>query len=247
MESNKESATQPRRGGRRRRFLKFAAAFLMFWLVLAYVLAPWGWKMYAEHDPALDARPRITQTSDRHPGDPLNVALVGTESQLQEIMQAANWYSAAALGLDSDLKITVDTVFSRPDDSAPVSSLYLFGRKEDLAFEQPVGDNPRHRHHVRLWKTEDVAPSGQPKWIGSAVYDKRVGLSHTTGQITHVTAPDVDRERDYLFECLQQTGRLAERSTELDFHQQREGVNGGGDPWRTDGSLYIGVIQNDAN
>lgn len=247
MESSEESAIQSRRYGRGIRFLKVTAAFLVFWLITAYVLAPWGWKQFAKHDPAFDDRPRITLTGDGHPGDPLNVALVGTETQLHEIMKAANWYSAAALGLDSDLKIAVDTVFSRPDDSAPVSSLYLFGRREDFAFEQPVGDNPRHRHHVRFWKAEEVDPSEQPKWIGSAVYDKRVGLSHTTGQITHVTAADVDVERDYLFQCLEQTGNLAERSIEEGFHQQRAGVNGGGDPWRTDGSLYIGVIQTQAN
>ena len=247
MGSSDEGAVQSRRYGRTTRLLKYLAVLLFVWFVTAYVLAPWGWKKYAEREPAFDDRPRITLTSDGHPGDPLNVALVGTETQVQQIMQAASWNAAAPLGLDSDLKIAVDTVLSRPDDSAPVSSLYLFGRKEDLAFEQPVGDNPRHRHHVRFWKTADADPNGQHKWIGSAVYDKRVGLSHTTGQITHVTAADIDTERDYLFECLEKTGRLSQRSTEADFHQQREGFNGGGDPWRTDGQLYIGVIQAKAN
>jgi hypothetical protein len=79
-------------------------------------------------------------------------------------------------------------------------------------------------------------------WVGSAVFDERVGLSRTTGQITHVTAPDVDAERDYLFRCLEQTGDLAERYVVPNFHKVRSGKNGGGDPWRTDGSLYVGVI-----
>jgi len=35
-----------------------------------------------------------------------------------------------------------------------VSSEFLFGRKQDLAFEQAVGDNPRHRHHVRYWESD---------------------------------------------------------------------------------------------
>jgi len=163
--------------------------------------------------------------------------------ELQSIMKAADWYTASALGLKSDLKIAADTVLSRPDDAAPVSSLYLFGRKEDFAFEQPVGDNPRHRHHVRLWKTDSVGADGRPKWIGSAVYDERVGLSRTTGQITHVTAPDVDVERDYLFECLEKTRQLESKFVERGFHQQLSGRNGGGDPWKTDGDLYGGVIQ----
>ncbi|TWU45863.1 hypothetical protein Q31b_10390 [Novipirellula aureliae] len=243
MESSKKSVSHPSRFGRSNRLVEAFAVFLMFWLIAAYGVVPWLSKNYPGHHSVAEARPRITRTSDGHPGDPLNVALTGSETDLQEIMNAANWYPAAALGLKSDLKIAADTVLSRPDDSAPVSSLYLFGRKEDLAFEQPVGDNPRHRHHVRFWKTGKVNQEGRSTWIGSAVYDKRVGLSRTTGQITHVTAADIDVERDYLFKCLEQTGDLAEHSSEPGFHQQREGVNGGGDPWYTDGALWTGVIQ----
>jgi len=220
----------------------FVVCVLLLWLVMAYLLIPTGWKVYAKHHPALDASPRITQTSDHHPGDPLNVALVGTREQLDAIMTAADWHSAAALGLKSDLKIGIDTVLSRPDVNAPVSSLYLFGRKEDAAFEQPVGDNPRHRHHVRFWKLAQPSQDGRPIWIGSAVYDAHVGFSRTTGQITHVTAPDIDQERDYLFKCLEKTGDLAKFEDIAGFHTQLSGKNGGGDPWRTDGGLYFGVI-----
>src|SRR5262249_18436529 len=111
----------------------------------------------------------------------------------------------------------------------------------DLAFEQEVKDSPRHRHHVRFWQT-DKLDDGRPVWVGSAVYDERVGLSRTTGQITHVTAPDVDVERDYLFADLQKTGDLAESYSIDGFHKVLSGKNGGGDPWRTDGKLVVGVI-----
>jgi hypothetical protein len=229
------------RKSRRMWIAQLVVGLLLLWLVVAYLVMPVVWKGYARHHATFDDSPRITQTSDHHPGDPLNVAMIGTEAQLKGIMEAAKWYPAAALGLRSDLKIAADTVLSRPDKEAPVSNLYLFGRKEDLAFEQPVGDNPRHRHHVRLWKT-DKLEDGRPVWIGSAVYDKRVGLSHTTGQITHVTAPDVDTERDYLFQCLEGTGDLADRYVDQGFHKQLDGKNGGGDSWHTDGDLYVGVI-----
>ncbi len=240
---NELDAAQPNRGSRRRLIFQIMVGLLLLWLVVAYVIAPFAWKEYARHDSRFDDNPRLTQTGDHHPGDPLNVAFIGTELQLASLMKKAQWYPAAALGLKSDLKIAADSVLSRPDDEAPVSDLYLFGRKEDLAFEQPVGDNPRHRHHVRLWKTNDLSDDGRPQWIGSAVYDERVGLSRTTGQITHVTAPDVDAERDYLFESLEKTGDLVRHLILPGFHKQLEGRNGGGDPWRTDGDLYVGVIQ----
>ncbi|HVC97169.1 MAG TPA: LssY C-terminal domain-containing protein, partial [Pirellulales bacterium] len=125
---------------------------------------------------------------------------------------------------------------------APVSNLFLWGRKEDLAFEQPVGDDPRQRHHVRFWISEKVDPDGRPVWVGAAIYDKKVGLSHTTGQVTHHTAPDIDTERDYLFSDFENTGDLSENYIHDGFHTTLSGRNGGGDPWHTDGRLFVGVI-----
>jgi hypothetical protein len=211
-------------------------------LLLAYVIIPFAWKTYAREHPSFDDRPRLTRTSDDHPGDPLNVALIGEKEQVLAIMQAAKWFPAAALGLRSDIAIGVDTVLSRPDEKAPVSNLFLFGRKEDLAFEQPVGNNPRQRNHVRFWKMDGADNAGRPIWIGAASYDERVGLSHTTGQITHHIAPDVDRERDHLFDDLKQTGLLAESYVVDGFHKTLTGRNGGGDPWHTDGRLFVGVL-----
>jgi len=218
------------------------AAGILAWAASAYLLVPALWKEYGRKHPSLEDLPGITYTGSGIPGDPINVSLIGTQPELIKIMLAAKWYPADPLSLKSCLEIAEATVFKRPYDAAPVSSLYLFGRKEDLAFEQPVGDNPRHRHHVRFWKTDKVDFDGRPIWVGSAVYDQHVGLSKTTGQITHVTAADVDAERDYLFQCLEKTGDLASQYVEEGFHKVREGKNGGGDPWRTDGNLYVGVI-----
>jgi hypothetical protein len=61
--------------------------------------------------------------------------------------------------------------------------------------------------------------------------------------VTHVTAADVDAERDYLFKDLKETGDLEEFYIEDGFHKILEGRNGGGDPWHTDGNLYVGVIK----
>ncbi len=215
---------------------------ILVYLLLAYVIIPFAWTKYVQRHPAFDENPRITLTKDHHPGDPLNVGLIGTKAEVEKIMKMASWFPAAKLSLESDLKIAEDSVLSRPDITAPVSSLYLFGRKEDLAFEQPVGDNPRHRHHVRFWKTKKVAKDGRPKWIGSAVYDERIGFSHTTGEITHITAADVDAERDYLLLCLEKTNDLSHHFVIPGFHKQLAGRNGGGDPWHTDGNLSVGVI-----
>jgi LssY C-terminus len=240
--------SEPRhaRVAKRRRLrtkVAFAVAALMLtYLLVAYLALPYGWIRYARRHPSLDDIPRITYTGSKIPGDPLNVALIGTERELKTIMLAAEWYPADPLTLRSCLEIAEASVLKRQYGEAPVSNLYYEGRKQDLAFQQPVDNNPRKRHHVRFWQVNKIDEDGRPVWVGAAVYDEKVGLSRRTGQITHVTAADVDAERDYLFRDLERTGELADLYVLDNFHKEREGRNGGGDPWRTDGNLYFGVI-----
>ncbi len=243
MSRDSVSGEHPPKPAGRRSWWRWVAITLVLYVLCAYLLAPLVWQSYARLRPSFSDNPRITKTGDGHPGDPLNVALVGTEEEIESSMRAAGWYPAQALGISSDLKIAEDTVFKRPDDEAPVSSLFLFGRKEDLAYEQPVGDNPRQRNHVRFWKTPNAASDGRQIWIGSASYDERVGLSHTTGQITHHIAADIDAERDHLFKDLKQTGDLSDSFRVDNFHSEMSGRNGGGDEWHTDGALEVGILK----
>lgn len=236
------TATQPRKRHRLRRPLGVGVGMVALYLLLAYLVMPQFWVRYARHYPSFLEVPGITITGSQTPGDPLNVALVGTEMEVAEIMLAAHWYPADPLTFRSCLRIAEASVLKRRYDDAPVSNLYLFGRKQDLAFQRPVGNNPRRRHHVRFWRTDELS-DGRPVWIGAAIYDDRVGISHRTGQVTHHTAADIDAERDLLFQDLQATGSLAEVYFEDDFHQTRKGRNGGGDPWHTDGRLQVGIIR----
>ncbi|TWU02853.1 LssY C-terminal domain-containing protein [Stieleria varia] len=230
---------------KQRFLLRLFAVTLLFWVVIAYLILPLVWDVAERDFDVLQESPRVTQTEDHHPGDPLNVAIEGSMDQLKGIMTAAGWNVAVPLGLKSDVEIVVDSVLDRPDADAPVSRLFLFERQEDIAFEQTVANSPRHRHHVRFWKMPQTSDTNRDIWIGSAAYDERVGFSHTTGEITHVTAPAIDDERDYLFDCLAKTELLNERIEIPNFHTQRSGKNGGGDPWHTDGTLYIGTIDSE--
>jgi hypothetical protein len=244
-----DEAKPPLRSGppkpkcRWKRVAVLGGAVLMVYLVVAYLLLPAFWTRYAHRHPNLGNIPGITRTGDDTPGDPLNVALIGTERELKKIMLAAHWHPADPLTLRSCLQIAEATVLKRPYDDAPVSNLYLFGRREDLAFEQPVGDDPRKRHHVRFWRTDKKDSDGRPVWVGAAIFDDRVGLSRETGQITHHTGPDIDAERDYLFHDLKGTGDLSETYFIDGFHKVLKGKNGGGDPWFTDGRLEVGVLR----
>jgi hypothetical protein len=220
----------------------FLISLLAVWAVASYVVVPLIWKEYFTRHPMRDEAPRITRTADGHPGDPLNIALVGAEADTIRAMTAAGWYPADPITLASSVRIVVDSVFRRPDTEAPVSDLFLFGRKQDLAFEQPVGDSPRQRHHVRFWRW-DRLEDDRPVWLGSATFDEGVGVSHTTGQVTHHIGPDIDAERDLIASELQKAGWERRVRWMNDFQTPPEGTNGGGDLWHTDGRLAVVVLQ----
>jgi len=222
------------------RLLELAVAVILLYLAVAYVIMPLAWKRDVRRHPQLFDAPRITHTSDGIAGDPVNVALLGSEADVIHAMIAAKWDPADPLTFRSSVRIAVDSVFRRPDEDAPVSTLELFGRKQDLAFEQAVGDSPRQRHHVRFWHWDRLY-DGREVWLGAITFDERVGLSHTTGQVTHHIGPDLDAERDRLIAGLQQAG-VTEKVFSLDGFQQLQGKNGGGDPWHTDGRLEAAVL-----
>lgn len=218
------------------------AACIILYGTIAYLLLPAYWRRYSDRHPLPAQTPKVTTTVAGLPGDPLNVALIGSEDDVLRIMKEASWALAVRLGVRADLRLATDAVISRSDPDAPVSTQYLFGRPEDLAFEQQVGDNPRHRHHVRFWIAGKTSSDGRPQWIGAAVYDRGLGFSHLTGQVTHAINAAVDDERNFLFQSLERTGELVEWHAIDGYHVVREGKNGDGNAWHTDGRMFAGTI-----
>jgi hypothetical protein len=238
---------RPRGRGRRVRARTIAGAVgiaLAGYLGVAYGILPLVWTAAErDHHPALDGLPKVTHNADGIPGGPLNVALVGDETELIAAMLAASWHPADAITLASSLRIAESVVLDRPDPEAPVSALYVFGRKQDLAFEQDVDGSADQRHHVRWWRAPKLDAEGRPLWIGDAAFDRGAGLSHRTGEITHHIAPDIDAERDHLMTSLAQAGRLASQYAWPGVGATQDGRNAGGDRYITDGMIAVGVLQ----
>jgi len=196
----------------------------------------------ASRHPAMEDVPGVTQTRKGFPGDPINVALVATERELADAMMTAGWHPADPITLKSCLRVTTSAVFHMPYADAPVSNLYVWQRKQDLAFEQPVGKGAGRRHHARFWMSEKVDADGRPLWVGAATYDSRIEISHITHLLTHHISPDVDSERDKVFRDLGAAGKVASSYWIDGFQTDREGRNGGGDLYYTDGRLAVGII-----
>jgi hypothetical protein len=236
---------EPREGfagrSRSRRVVIVLGLVALGYGAVAYLALPEVWSHY-EHRPSMESEPRVTRTPDDIPGDPLNVALFGTEPEIIEAFTKAGFTPAKALGLRSDLHIGASVLLDRPDPNAPVSNLFLWGRKQDLAFEQEFGKSADQRHHVRFWRSTQQSDDGRPLWLGSATFDRGSGVSHRTGQITHHISADIDAERDYLFAALTQAGQLVSGYPVTGIGPTFDGRNGGGDRYYTDGEMDVGVL-----
>src|SRR5262245_49357733 len=95
--------------------------------------------------------PSYTITGDGLPGDPVNVVLVGTLQQLREAFAALGWSEADRLSLASSWGMVRAFVLNAPYPTAPFSTLYLFGRGQDIGFQKAIDNSPRKRHHIRFW------------------------------------------------------------------------------------------------
>ena len=160
--------------------------------------------------------PSFAITGDGLPGDPVNVALLGTLQQLRTAFANAGWSKADRLGLISSWRMIRAFVFNKPYPTAPFSTLYLFGRGQDIGFQRAIDNSPRKRHHVRFWamslahaedtlgtadfwRNTDRPPEGaHVLWVGAGTKDTGFSLTHLTFQVTHATDSDTNVERDYI-------------------------------------------------
>jgi LssY C-terminus len=188
----------------------------------AYLILPWVIRMGLKilHRKRV---PSFTTTGDGLPGDPVNVALVGTLSQLRAAFASLGWAEADPLGLSSSWGMARAFVFNSPYPTAPFSTLYLFGRGQDIGFQKAIDNSPRKRHHIRFWSlslqlAEDTWGGGsasfwlntdRPRdgdrvlWVGAGTRDTGLSLTHLTFQITHATDSDTNFERDFIIKELQ--------------------------------------------
>ena len=160
--------------------------------------------------------PSYTVTGDGLPGDPVNLVLTGTFQQLCDAFSTAGWSKADDLGIASSWRMIRAFLLNAPYPTAPFSTLYLFGRKQDIGFQQPIGDSPRKRHHIRFWalgldhshdnmadasfwlNTDRPATDQPVLWVGAGTRDTGLSLTRMTLQVTHATAADTNSERSYI-------------------------------------------------
>jgi hypothetical protein len=213
----------------------------VFWAMLAYLVLPRLHSILTRvYVP--DYFIGRARTSDGLLGDPVNVALLGSEAQLHHVMRRAGWTIADDVTLASSWRIITSTVLRRSYLEAPVSPLFLFGRQQDFAYQQEVDGTPGKRHHVRFWRCPPgwLLPGGvAADWLAAGTYDRSVGFSLFTLQITHKIDEHTDDERDHIVASISAAEPAADVRVIRDFSTGYHTRNGGGDEIATDGDLPI--------
>jgi LssY C-terminus len=160
--------------------------------------------------------PSFTITGDGLPGDPVNVVLIGTNRQLHDAFAVSGWSEADRLSMASSWRMIRAFIFNTPYPTAPFSTLYLFGRRQDIGFQKAIDNSPRKRHHIRFWalslasaqtalgtadfwlNTDRPPDDAHVLWVGAGTKDTGLSLTKLSFQITHATDSDTNAERDYI-------------------------------------------------
>jgi len=160
--------------------------------------------------------PSYSITGDGLPGDPVNVVLIGTLQQLRGAFEALGWSEADRLSVASSWGMVRAFVFNTPYPAAPFSTLYLFGRGQDVGFQKAIDNSPRKRHHIRFWalsqmraqatwgtaefwlNTERPPDNESVLWVGAGTRDTGLSLTRLSFQITHATDSDTNAEREFI-------------------------------------------------
>ena len=214
---------------------------VVFWLVLTYLALPRLHQILSLlYVP--DYYIGRSRTADGILGDPVNVAFLGEEEDIHIAMNAAGWTLADDITLSSSAKIVIGALFKRSYPAAPVSPLYLFSHPQAFAYQQEVDGDPSQRHHIRFWPVPEgwVLPGGyKVDWLAGATFDKAVGLSLFTFQVTHKIDANIDLERDHVVRSIRRSCPQAKVAVIADAQTAYHSRNGGGDRIVTDGHLPV--------
>jgi hypothetical protein len=199
---------------------------------------------------ALAKYPCCTTNSDAtRDGDPLNLVIV--ESKTDPILPfiARGWHLTQKLNVASMIETARAFIFRDEYLTSPVSPLYMFGRREDVAL-QKARSTINERIHARLWLTPYTFDSRRV-WVGQVSRDIGVRLTDRTWNLTtHKIGPDVDFDRGYLLQDLLMSGLVERYGFVAGVGAAPESAlraNLTGDPYYTDGLRVVVFLSDQTN
>jgi hypothetical protein len=174
-------------------------------------------------------------------GDPLNVVLIGDSQEVLTTLTRSGWSFTHRISLSTAGRLAGAALGGEAYPVAPVSNLYLFGRKQDFALQR-ARPTISQRNHTRFW----LAPfrfRGRQVWVGQVSRDIGVKLTPNSPSLTtHIIDPEVDLTREYLLHSLLDAGLVAgfgfvKGSTYAT--REEPAVNLANDPYFSDGLRLV--------
>jgi hypothetical protein len=192
---------------------------------------------------SLDSLPRRVNDRFGNLGDMVNFAIVGSQKDVQTALEAANWHAADTSDEKAVLNAIEDTLEKKDYLQMPMSTLYLFGRKQDFGYEmaEPIA-MVASRHHFRIWKAPFIW-QGKEVWVGAGTHDTGFAKDKRNGNVTHKIDPAVDGERDNIGSSLQKANKVKTLSYYLPPNPVQEAKNATGDSYHSDGRLLVIFLQ----
>lgn len=183
--------------------------------------------------------PRRVGDLQGNPGDMVNYALIGTEDQVTKAFAAAGWVQVDKTTQDAVVHGLVSTLSHAAYTEMPMSTLYLFGRSQDLSYARAAPlEVAAIRHHLRVWKTTETV-GGQPLWVGSATHDNGFEKDQRNGGVTHHIDPNVDQERDFLEQSFAGAGVLASAAYVMPANPLTTAKTATGGSFQSDGRIVV--------
>jgi hypothetical protein len=191
----------------------------------------------------IDSLPRRVNDQFQNLGDMVNFVIVGDEKVLQAALDAATWHVADTNNERAVLAAVEDTYDSKDYLAMPMSTLYLFGRKQDFGYEmaEPIA-MVASRHHFRIWKAPFTWKE-QEVWVGAGTHDIGFAKDKRNGSVTHKIDPAVDGERDNIGNSLQKADKTKTLTYYLPPNPIQDARNATGDGYHSDGRLLVILLQ----
>lgn len=180
--------------------------------------------------------PRRVVSKKGTKGGPVNLVLIGSREEIRTAFEKAGWTAAQDKNANSLWKTFEAVVKGKGYDAAPMSTLYLYGQPEEMAFEKMLNTFTK-RHHLRIWKAPVAAPGGRPIWLVVANHDN--GFDIRPGVISHSVDPRVDLERAKVGADLGMTGFVAAEDLMTPARPVYSGLTATGGKWESDGKVLI--------
>ena len=134
-------------------------------------------------------------------GDPLNLVIIGGIDDAFAALVRRGWRPTERTWWGSVIRMVNSALAGERYPYAPVSPLYFYGRRHDLAL-QKARDNIHQRNHLRLWLSP-MRYRGKSVWVGQISRDIGSRLTiHSPYLTTHKIDPNVDEARVALTEDL---------------------------------------------